>query len=64
MNILLATLRYFSAHAAAIGGSVGALILLLSGHPTEAFAAFIAALAGFGLPIKPAAQLELEASCR
>ena len=63
MNLLIATLRYFSSHAAAIGGAVGALVLLLSGHPTEAFASFIAALAGFGVPIKPQAQLDLHESC-
>jgi len=64
MDVLLATLRYFAAHAAAFGGAIGALILLLSGHGPEAFAAFVAALAGFGIPIKPAAQLGLQANSR
>jgi len=64
MDLLLATLRYFAAHAAALGGAVGALVLLLSGHGPEAFAAFVAALAGFGIPIKPAAQLKLQENAR
>jgi hypothetical protein len=64
MNTLVATLRYFASHAAAIGGAAGAVALFLTGHPTEAFAALVGALAGFGLPIKPQAQVALHSAAK
>jgi hypothetical protein len=53
---ILPPLKYFAAHAAAFGGVAGAIVLLATGHPIEAGTALVAALAAFGVNLKPAAQ--------
>jgi hypothetical protein len=53
---IVRVLRYYSAHTAAFGGIAAGLALVFSGHPLEAVPTFVAALAGFGLAIKPADQ--------
>jgi hypothetical protein len=60
MSELIAILRYFAAHVAAIGGIAGAVVLFATGNPAGGFTALLAALAGFGLPLTPAAQCRLE----
>lgn len=57
MTALVAALRYYAAHVAAFGGLATALVLFLTGHPTDAIAALVAAVSGFANSTPPAVQV-------
>jgi hypothetical protein len=54
----VAVLRYYASHVAFFGGLAGALALFLTGHPTDAIAALIAAVSGLANSTPPAVQVD------
>ena len=55
--LIVAALKYIAAHAAGFGGLITAVVLVVQGHYNEALTALLAALAGFGVMIKPQQQV-------
>ena len=54
--IIFEVLKYFAAHTAGFGGLATAIVALAHKDYNGAWVAFLAAMAGFGINLKPSQQ--------